>query len=135
MIIKAMEVAEAVQQSVFDDKVIAQAEMLMAIHTMGEDESTFKKALFIYSAMLASVVGDKVTKILLDENDFDKMLEEINEFDTLAENILGENREQIFNNTYTNFFIGFNLFNYKKCQQRNLNLKIARSAVEFLSQI
>lgn len=99
MIIKAMEIAEAVEQSVFDEKVISQAEMLLAIHTMGADEQTFKKALFIYSAMLSATVGDKVTKILLDENDFDKMLEEINEFDTLAENILGENREQISNNT------------------------------------
>lgn len=93
MIIKAMEIAQAVEQSVFDDKVIAQAEMLMAIHHMGEDENTFKKALFIYSAMLASVVGDKVTRILLDENDFDKMLEEIEEFDKMKQDILGESNE------------------------------------------
>lgn len=93
MIIKAMEVAQAVEQSVFDEKVLAQAEMLLAIHTMGEDEQTFKKALFIYSAMLASVVGDKVTRILLDENDFDKMLEEIEEFDKIKTDVLGENRE------------------------------------------
>lgn len=93
MIIKAMEIANAVEQSVFDDKVISQAEMLLAIHTMGADEQTFKKALFIYSAMLSATVGDKVTKILLDESDFDLMLEEIEEFDKMKADVLGENNE------------------------------------------
>lgn len=93
MIIKAMEVANAVEESVFDERVMAQAQMILALHQMGVDEQTFTKAIFVYSALLSATVGDKVTKILLDENDFDKMLEEINEFDNLAENILGENRE------------------------------------------
>lgn len=97
MIIKAMEIAEAVEQSVFDEKVIAQAEMLLAIHTMGADEQTFKKALFIYSALLSATAGDKITKILLDENDFDKMLEEIEEFEKMKQDVLGENNEQISN--------------------------------------
>jgi len=93
MIIKAMEISKAVEESVFDEKVIAQAELLLGIHLMGADEQTFKKALFIYSAQLSATAGDKITKVLMSESDFDKMIEEITEFDNLAESILGENRE------------------------------------------
>jgi predicted esterase len=90
MIIKAMEIAEAVEGAVFDEGVMANAKMLMALHTMGADEETFMKAIFAYSAMLSATVGDKVTKVLISENDFDKMLNEIQEFQELEKGVLGE---------------------------------------------
>ncbi len=90
MIIKAMEIAQAVEASVFDENVRGQAQMLLALHEMKADNETFIKAIFAYSACLASVCGDKVTKVLLDENDFDKMLNEIEEFQELEKGVLGE---------------------------------------------
>ncbi len=90
MIIKAMEIAEAVESAVFDEGVMANAKMLMALHTIGADEETFTKAIFVYSALLSATVGDRVTKVLVNENDFDKMLSEIEEFQELEKGVFGE---------------------------------------------
>lgn len=93
MIIKAMEISEAVQEAVFDEAVKGQAMMLVALNEMGADKDTFMKALFAYSALLSATVGDKVTKILLSEEDLETMLNEINEFADLTDSVLGESHE------------------------------------------
>lgn len=90
MIIKAMEIAEAVESAVFDETVKAQAQMLVAFHTMGADEASFMKALFAYSALLSATTGDKVAKVLISENDFDTMIDEIKEYSEIAEGIINE---------------------------------------------
>lgn len=101
MIIKAMEIAEAVESAVFDEGVRANAQMLLALHEMKADNETFIKAIFAYSAMLSATVGDKVTKILLTENDFDKMLNEIEEFQELEKGVLGEQISYNFSSART----------------------------------
>jgi len=71
MLSTAMDLLDATKESIFDDEVYA-------------------KYLFMYSAALSSKVADKVTRILLTEEQMSVLCDTIDEMENLSETILEE---------------------------------------------
>ena len=92
MIITAMEILEATKESMFDPEIMGLAgELHERRHEL--DDNTHAKFLFMFSSRLAAKVADSVTHVLLSESDLKDMLNEMKEFDDMAEAVyddLGE---------------------------------------------
>lgn len=90
MLSTAMEILDVTKQSVFHDEIMGLAGEL---HTRRNelDDETFAKFLFMYSSALASKVADKVSQILLTEQQMSDLCATIQEMDNLTETILEEN--------------------------------------------
>ena len=63
------------------------------LHNRNEmDENQFAHAIYLYSGILASATADKVTKVLLNQDDLKSLMETIDEIETLRNEVL-ENGE------------------------------------------
>lgn len=91
---KALEIQEATHAAVFDERVMAQAQMLLAVSQMNPDTETMTKIIFGYSSMLAATVANNVTQVLMTEQEFEQMVNEINEFQEIAESVLGDSNDR-----------------------------------------
>lgn len=91
---KALEIQEATHAAVFDERIMAQAQMILSVSQMNPDTETMTKLIFSYSSMLAAMVANNVTQVLMTEQEFEQMINEINEFQEIAESVLGDNNDR-----------------------------------------
>lgn len=91
---KALQIQEAAHAAVFDERIMAQAQMILSVSQMNPDSETMTKLIFSYSSLLASMTASNVTQVLLTEEEFEKMVNEINEFQEIAESVLGDNNDR-----------------------------------------
>lgn len=84
-----MEILEATKSSMFDEDIMGLAgELHQRRHEL--DDETHAKYLFMFSSHLASKVADRVTSVLLSESDLKDMMNEMAEFDEMAEAVYDE---------------------------------------------
>lgn len=86
MISTALALQQVTQEAVHDEMVM---DMAAAIYQHREEMSgeDFAKALYQYSALLASLTTTLVTSTLLTETELDEMMNTIKEFDSLGKDI------------------------------------------------
>lgn len=86
----ALRIQEATKDSMFAPEIMFTAAQLYqtALHNPSEDE--LQELVFKYSALLSAHVATRVTSILLTESQFDQMINDINEFDKIAKDVLSE---------------------------------------------
>lgn len=87
----ALEIQSALSNAVNDDVVLDAAREFF-IETTGTDYPSEEaiRALFRYTAILASTVGANVTEVLLTESEMSSMVSDINEMYDLTKDVLGE---------------------------------------------
>jgi hypothetical protein len=91
-IITAIKIQEATKESLHDPMVMLTAQMLVQEIT-GSDEmpsDEIIRALFRYSSLLSANVATRITSILMTESQFSSMCDEIEEFDKIGKEVLGE---------------------------------------------
>lgn len=89
MLSTAIEILDVTKDSIFDEDIMGLAGELHTRRNELSDE-TFAKYLFMYSAALSSKVADRVTRVLLTEQQMSDLVATIDEMDNLAETILEE---------------------------------------------
>ena len=89
MLSTAIEILDATKGSIFDEDIMGLAGELHTRRNELSDE-IFAKYLFMYSAALSSKVADKVTRILLTEEQMSVLCDTIDEMENLSETILEE---------------------------------------------
>jgi hypothetical protein len=89
MLSTAMDLLDATKESIFDDEIMGLAGELHTRRNELPDE-VYAKYLFMYSAALSSKVADKVTRILLTEEQMSVLCDTIDEMENLTETILEE---------------------------------------------
>ena len=90
MIITAIRLQETTKEAVHDPMVVDLATAIFAGRNTMDDED-FAKALYQYSALLASLTTTLATNVLLTEEQMDAMINDIREFDELGKDILNGN--------------------------------------------
>lgn len=90
MLATAIALQEATQEAVHDEMVVSMASELYH-HKNEMSNEDFARALFQYSAMLASMTTTLVTHTLLTESQLDEMISSIKEFDEIGKDILHGN--------------------------------------------
>lgn len=89
MLSTATALIEAVGDSIMEDEVIGIARIItQQRNEMSEDD--FAKAMYFYSGMLASATADKVTKILLSQDDLETLANSIDEMESMRNLVLDE---------------------------------------------
>jgi hypothetical protein len=93
MIATAMKIQEATGNSVTDFSVMSKAREIAWELAEGSPEKLDRIAelMFEYSAILASTTATAVTFAIMEDNDFNTMVDEIRELDEIAQLIEGEN--------------------------------------------
>jgi hypothetical protein len=91
MLSTAIEILDVTKESIFDEDIMGLAGELHTRRNELSDE-TFAKYLFMYSAALSSKVADRVTRVLLTEQQMSDLVATMDEMDNLAETILEENK-------------------------------------------
>ena len=92
MLATAIALQEATQKAVHDEDVMGIASMIFhGRNEMSEDE--FAKAMFMYSAHLASLTATLVTHVTLTESQLDEMMSAIKEMDALGKEITNGNND------------------------------------------
>jgi hypothetical protein len=89
MLSTAIEILDVTKESIFDEDIMGLAGELHTRRNELSDE-TFAKYLFMYSAALSSKVADRVTRVLLTEQQMSDLVATMDEMDNLAETILEE---------------------------------------------
>ena len=92
MISTALKIQDATQEAFQDEQVM---QMAAAIFQMRNDvdNDTMAKMLFQYSASLSALVATLVTNAILSETQMQEMISEIQEFESLSTEILGEEND------------------------------------------
>ncbi len=90
MLSTAIEILDVTKESIFDEDIMGLAGELHTRRNELSDE-TFAKYLFMYSAALSSKVADRVTRVLLTEQQMSDLVATMDEMDNLTETILEEN--------------------------------------------
>jgi hypothetical protein len=91
MLSTAIEILDVTKESIFDEDIMGLAGELHTRRNELSDE-TFAKYLFMYSAALSSKVADRVTRVLLTEQQMSDLVATMDEMDNLTETILEENK-------------------------------------------
>ena len=90
MLATAIALQEATQEAVHNEEVMGIASMIFhGRNEMSEDE--FAKAMFMYSAHLASLTATLVTHVCLTETQINEMIDTIKEFDSIGKDITNGN--------------------------------------------
>ena len=89
MLSTAIELLDATKSSIFDEDIMAMAGELHTRRNELPDE-IFAKYIFMYSSALSAKVADRITKILLTEQEMSDLCATIDEMDNLSETILEE---------------------------------------------
>ena len=90
MLATAIALQQATQEAVHDEEVMGMASAIFH-HRHELDEEDFIKAMFMYSAHLASLTATLVTHVTLTESQLDEMMNSIKEFDSLGKEIINGN--------------------------------------------
>ena len=89
-IVTAMKIADASKEGMTDLKVmLAAAEIYKAAMNNPTDEE-MQHLIFKYSALLTASVSTHVTSVLMTESQFNNMVAEVEMFDEIERNVLGE---------------------------------------------
>lgn len=92
-IITAIKIADVTKMAVLDPEIKQLAEILLSDIT-GLDVENFNDnymdMLYIYSAIVASTTATLVAEAILGKEDFDKMYNDIMEFESIKKEVLGE---------------------------------------------
>ncbi len=92
MISTALKIQDATQQAFTDETIMTMAAAIY--HNRNEvDNETMGKMLFEYSAHLSALVATLVTDAILSETQMKEMISEIQEFENLSTEILGEQND------------------------------------------
>jgi hypothetical protein len=90
MLATAIALQEATQEAVHNEEVMDIASMIYhGRNEMSSDE--FAKAMFMYSAHLASLTATLVTHVCLTESQLDEMINSIKEMDAIGKDITNGN--------------------------------------------
>lgn len=89
MIVTALQIQEATKTAVFDEQIMDLAGTILTNRDSVSDEE-MAKLLFLYSGSLSSLVATLVSQILLSETQMNEMISEINEFEKISNDVLGE---------------------------------------------
>ena len=88
-IAQAHAIAEASKEAMTDFEVMTMdAEIVKTANYLSEEELI--SLMFKYSGTLTANVATRVTHILMTESDFDAMVEEVEMFDQISRDVLGE---------------------------------------------
>lgn len=88
-IAQAHAIAEASKEAMTDFEVMTMAaEIVKTANYLSEEELI--SLMFKYSGTLTANVATRVTHILMTESDFDAMVEEVEMFDKISRDVLGE---------------------------------------------
>ena len=90
MIITAIQLQEATKEAVHDDMIMSMGSQIFAERNSLSDED-FAKALYQYSAMLASLTTTLAVNVLLTDEQMSDMISEIKEFEQLGKDITNGN--------------------------------------------
>jgi phage shock protein A len=90
MLATAIALQNATQEAVHDEEVMNMASALYH-HRSDMTGEEFARAMFIYSAHLASLTATLVTHVTLTESQLDEMMSSIKEFDQLGKDITNGN--------------------------------------------
>jgi len=93
MIATAIKIQQATQFAVTDHETMSMARDI-ALELADGDRNKLERIaelMFMYSAHLASATATAVTFAILPETDFNSMVDEIREFDTLTQQVESEN--------------------------------------------
>ena len=89
-IVTAMKIADASKEAMTDFNVMmAAAEIYKSAMNNPTDEE-MQHLIFKYSAILTANVSTRITSILMTESDFNNMVSEVEMFDEIERNVLGE---------------------------------------------
>ena len=89
-IVTAMKIADASKEAMTDFNVMmAAAEIYKSAMNNPTDEE-MQHLIFKYSAILTANVSTRITSILMTESDFNSMVSEVEMFDEIERNVLGE---------------------------------------------
>jgi hypothetical protein len=89
MIVTAIEIQNATKNAVMDPFIMSLAADIYQNKNVFSDEQ-MAQALFRYSGLLSALTASFVSQVLLSESDLDNMISEINEFENISKNVLGE---------------------------------------------
>ena len=88
-IAQAHAIAEASKEAMTDFEVMTMAaEIVKTANYLSEEELI--SLMFKYSGTLTANVATRITSILMTESDFDAMVEEVQMFDQISRDVLGE---------------------------------------------
>lgn len=89
MISTALKIQDATQEAFQDEQIMA---MAAAIYQMRNnvDNETMARMLFEYSATLSALTATLVSHAILSESQMHEMISEINEFENISKEVLGE---------------------------------------------
>ncbi len=89
MISTALKIQDATQEAFQDEQVM---QMAAAIYQMRNDvdNETMARMLFEYSATLSALTATLVSHAILSESQMHEMISEINEFENISREVLGE---------------------------------------------
>lgn len=90
MLATAIALQQATQEAVHDEEVMGMASAIFH-HRHELDEEDFIKAMFMYSAHLASLTATLVTHVTLTESQLDEMMSSIKEMDAIGKDITNGN--------------------------------------------
>jgi hypothetical protein len=87
-IAKAHEIAETCKEAMTDFEVMmAASEIVKGASYLSQDELI--NLMFKYSGMLTANVATRITHILMSESDFNAMVEDVEMFDQIEKDVLG----------------------------------------------
>lgn len=87
MLSTASALLEATQEGIIGDEQMEIASFIThARHDL--DQEQFAKAMFMYATAIASCVTDRVTKVLLTKEQFQTLMETIDELETMSNEVL-----------------------------------------------
>lgn len=87
MLSTATALIQATEDAIFDDESMDFARILL--HTHNEmDSNQFAKAIYLYSGIIASSAVDKVTKVLLTQDQIKDLMNTIGEMESIRNEVL-----------------------------------------------
>ncbi len=92
MISTALKIQDATQKAVMDENIMKMAGFIYT-HRNDVDDEMMAKIIFEYSAHLSALVATLVTDAILSETQMKEMISEIQEFENLSTEILGEQND------------------------------------------
>ena len=89
-IVTAMKIADASKDAMTDFNVMLAAAELYKASLNNPTDEEMQHLIFKYSAILTANVTTRITSILMTESDFNSMVSEVEMFDEIERNVLGE---------------------------------------------
>ena len=89
-IVTAMKIADASKEAMTDFNVMMAAAEVYKTAMNNPTDEEMQHLIFKYSALLTANVTTRITSILMTESEFNSMVDEVQMFDEIERNVLGE---------------------------------------------